>query len=109
MEAYSVNIILEDSRRRARRSIGPISGCPPTAIISAKCGQPMKLVGTYPAGDSPIRLIFDGASIWALNTSTITKLRASDGARLVAYPTPSRFGAGSLACDGAKYLGDRRP
>src|SRR5436190_9978940 len=58
-------------------------------------------IETFPAGDRPYGLAFDGANIWAadFNGDTVTKLRASDGALL------GTFSAGDaptyLAYDGS--------
>src|SRR5690242_18204714 len=43
---------------------------------------------TYPAGNSPVGVIFDGTNIWVANNTvnTVTKLRPSDGAVLGTFP-----------------------
>jgi plastocyanin len=43
---------------------------------------------TYPVGDSPIGICFDGVNIWVTNSrsNNISKLRASDGKLLGTYP-----------------------
>ena len=45
-------------------------------------------IQSFPAGDGPQRLAFDGANIWVTNqyVHTVTKLRASDGANLGTFP-----------------------
>ncbi len=45
-------------------------------------------IETFPAGDGPWGLAFDGANIWAadFDGNTVTKLRASDGALLGTFP-----------------------
>ena len=46
------------------------------------------LIETFPAGDGPIDLTFDGANIWTTNFKgdSLTKLRASDGVILDTIP-----------------------
>jgi DNA-binding beta-propeller fold protein YncE len=43
---------------------------------------------TFPVGDAPIGIAFDGANIWVANfdSDNVTKLRASDGAHLGTFP-----------------------
>jgi uncharacterized protein (TIGR03437 family) len=50
---------------------------------------------SYPVGEDPVGIAFDGVNIWVTNfgDSTVTKLLASTGARLGTYPT----GAGPYA------------
>ena len=52
-------------------------------------------------GTSPGSVLFDGSSIWVANNPvrSLTKLRASDGAKLGTFPTPDF--ATALAFDGA--------
>src|SRR5690242_9931575 len=44
-------------------------------------GQPSSNTQSFPAGNAPEGLAFDGNSVWAVNglDSAVTKLRASDG------------------------------
>src|SRR6059058_2170088 len=45
-------------------------------------------IQSFPVGNYPKFLVFDGANIWVTNTvdGTVTKLRASDGANLGTFP-----------------------
>ena len=45
-------------------------------------------IQTFPVGNDPSYLVFDGANIWVTNyfDRTVTKLRASDGANLGTFP-----------------------
>lgn len=45
--------------------------------------------GTFPVGNQPLGIAFDGANIWVGNTNSnnVTKLRASDGANLGTFST----------------------
>ena len=52
------------------------------------------ILGTYPAGNGPWNVAFDGNNVWVTNSfldgnnwaGTVTKLRASDGTFLGTYP-----------------------
>jgi outer membrane lipoprotein-sorting protein len=54
----------------------------------------------FPVGSSPFGVAFDGANIWVTNSNSnnVTKLRASDGTNLGAFPVAAPAG---LAFDGA--------
>jgi hypothetical protein len=54
---------------------------------------------TFPVGSNPAGLAFDGSNIWVANSSSVTKLRASDGANLGTFPAGSSPRA--VAFDGA--------
>src|SRR5213082_3480858 len=45
-------------------------------------------IQSFPVGNGPEFLVFDGANIWVTNTDdgTVTELRASDGANLGTFP-----------------------
>ena len=45
-------------------------------------------LGTFPVGDEPNGVAFDGANIWVANfgSDNVTKLRASDGTNLGTFP-----------------------
>jgi hypothetical protein len=45
-------------------------------------------IQSFPMGNGPDHLVFDGANIWVTNTGddTVTKLRASDGTNLGTFP-----------------------
>ena len=55
---------------------------------------------SFPVGDAPQGVAFDGTNIWVANVSSdnVTKLRASDGANLGTFPVARPFG---VAFDGA--------
>ena len=60
---------------------------PLSLIISSSAEQAQRLeerttIQTFPVGDQPDALTFDGANVWVANSldDTVTKLRASDGA-----------------------------
>src|SRR5690242_20186980 len=55
---------------------------------TAMAGQPSANVQSFPAGNSPEGLAFDGESIWVVNgpDSAVTKLRASDGSIEGVFP-----------------------
>jgi sugar lactone lactonase YvrE len=61
----------------------------------------LKPQATFPVGNSPSGVAFDGANIWVTTsgTFTVTKLRASDGANLGSFPVGS--GSNQVAFDGA--------
>src|SRR5437762_3655218 len=48
---------------------------------------------SFPVGNDPFFLVFDGANIWVTNAGedTVTKLRASDGANLGTFPVGGLF------------------
>lgn len=48
--------------------------------------------GTFPVGQLPLYLAFDGAAIWVsnYNDNTVTKLQSSDGALLGTFPSARR-------------------
>jgi DNA-binding beta-propeller fold protein YncE len=54
----------------------------------ANAAPPRPVMKTVPVGDYPLGLAFDGENAWVANTndSTVTKIRASDGAVLATYP-----------------------
>jgi hypothetical protein len=60
-----------------------------------------EILGTYPAGDWPKALAFDGVNVWVASylTDAVLKLRVSDGAILGNYGVGD--GPGDLAFDGA--------
>src|SRR4051794_36231844 len=56
-------------------------------MISSSAAHAQRLeerttIQTFPVGDQPEALAFDGANVWVTNAldNTVTKLRASDGA-----------------------------
>src|SRR5262249_37733287 len=51
------------------------------SAMAQQSDQP-DLIQTFPVGDAPTNLAFDGSNIWVTNLGdgTVTKLRASDGA-----------------------------
>src|SRR5436853_459537 len=57
-----------------------------TVLVLPATAQPVKAANvvrqTFPVGIEPNALVFDGANIWVVSkyNSTVTKLRASDGA-----------------------------
>jgi DNA-binding beta-propeller fold protein YncE len=61
---------------------------------------------SFPVGNDPFFLVFDGANIWVTNAgdNTVTKLRASDGANLGTFPVGGLWPA-FITFDGAQYLG----
>src|SRR2546423_5765161 len=75
-----------------------------SCFVSPAIGQSLDhpdLIQTFPTGDGPQYLAFDGANIWVSNFygGSLTRLRASDGSpqgTFTAGPTP-----GQLAFDGA--------
>jgi hypothetical protein len=60
--------------------------------VSASSAQPLEpsyTIESFPVGNYPSYLTFDGANVWVTNggpTSSVTKLRASDGERLGVFP-----------------------
>src|SRR5947208_7500891 len=50
--------------------------------------QPTERIQTFPVGNLPVGLAFDGENMWVanFNDNTITKLRASDGMSLGTFP-----------------------
>ena len=56
--------------------------------------KPDFIVQSFPVGDGPSGLAFDGANIWVTETydDTVTKLRASDGALLGTFPVGTEPG-----------------
>src|SRR4051812_31352147 len=69
-------------------------------VLQAGAQQPGS-VQSFPVGDSPTNITFDGANVWVTNTfdSSVTKLRASDGANLGTFPVGNNPRA--IAFDGA--------
>ena len=55
---------------------------------------------TYPTGNGPVAVAFDGSNIWVANEfdDTVTKLSASDGTKLATFPVGD--GPRALAFDG---------
>jgi hypothetical protein len=62
----------------------------------------LKAQASFPVGNSPISVGYDGANIWVvnLNGGSVTKLRASDGTNLGSFPTGTG-NPNSVAFDGA--------
>jgi hypothetical protein len=65
--------------------------------VAAQQAVPSGTIETFPAGDSPFQLAFDGENIWVTNASfdgAVTKLRASDGALWAPFPSPDQVPLG---------------
>src|SRR5262249_54891296 len=59
-----------------------------SAFLCARVAEAQHQVESFPVGDGPEGVAFDGASIWVGNTisNNVTKLRASDGAPQGVFP-----------------------
>jgi DNA-binding beta-propeller fold protein YncE len=66
--------------------------------VAAQEAAPSGTIETFPAGENPWGLAFDGENIWVTNAiisgGTVTKLRASDGALLGTFPVNGASAAG---------------
>jgi DNA-binding beta-propeller fold protein YncE len=71
--------------------------------VVAQQAVPSGTIETFPAGENPWGLAFDGENVYVTNNSfddsTVTKLRASDGALLGTFPLPGN-GAAGITFDG---------
>ena len=90
-------------------------GCPVAAIPNVNQLALLKwfnanVSASFPSGDSPLGMAFDGSSMWIVNTnsSSVSKLTASDGAVLGTFAVG--YIPGYVAFDGANVwvtnLGD---
>ena len=77
-------------RSDANRAVGILFAAALSATIgffassvAAQQAVPSGTIETFPAGENPWGLAFDGENVWVTNNSfddsTVTKLRASDG------------------------------
>lgn len=80
-------------------------GSTPSVEVSFEWGSTVgsKVLGTYPIGNAPIALAFDGSNIWVANQDddTVTKLSVSTGVESPGSPYNVGDGPVALSFDGA--------